>query len=100
MKLTDIEKTQLKLLYANGYRYLARDDLGLCAYKYKPMLSISKAKDYPFRSWAPQSVKGEFVLFMDNEEFLKVGFTENEPYMITENATLRLCKLSQKAVAV
>lgn len=100
MKLTDLEKSQLKLLYHNGYRYLARDYYGLCAYRKKPVLYISKAKDYPFRCWSPETISNEFVCFMHADDFLDVGFHETEPYMITEDAKLKLCKPTKKEPAL
>lgn len=102
MKLSDIEKTQLKLLYANGYRYLARDEYGLCGYKERPILAISKNADVPFKNWMPEIGEGSSncLCFMHNDEFLGVGF--DCYYQITKNATLRACKQNptQKAVAV
>lgn len=96
MKLSYIEKGHLKILLNNGYKYIARDDCGIYAFREKPVLHISKIKDYHLRFWKQNS--DEPIVFLNNDEFLMVGFTEREPYFITKNATLKL--LTKKAVAV
>ena len=99
MKLSDIEKSQLKLLYDKGYRFLARDDsFGLCAYKEKPRLCVSQNPACYFRSWLPTN--NCEVIFMHDDYFLKVGF-EPYPYKITPKANLVYDRpRTKKAVAV
>lgn len=97
MKLSDNEKNQLKLLYSMGFKFLARDDMGLCAYKEKPRLCISKNPACYFRSWVPTN---KYIAFLDNDSFLKVGFDEREPYQITKSFNLSICKSTKKAVAI
>lgn len=97
MKLSEVEKGQLRLLLANGYKYLARDEvLGLCAYRNKPRLCMSRNPGIKFRFWS----SSEGVLFMHDDYFLGVGFDEVAPYQILENAGLRLCKPTKRAVSV
>lgn len=97
MKLSEVEKGQLRLLLANGYNYLVRDEfLGLCAYRVKPELCVSHNPGIKFRFWSAR----EGVLFMHDDYFLCVGFDEVAPYQILENASLRLCKPTKRAVSV
>lgn len=98
MKLSDIEKGHLKILLNNGYKYVARDDCGVYAFKNKPVLHISRVKEVYLRFW--KANLDELIVSLPNNEFLNVGFIETEPYIITENATLKLCKSTKKAVAV
>lgn len=100
MKLSDIEKGHLKILLNNGYKYVARDECGIYAFKQKPVLHISKARDYSLRFWKQQKIQDAPVVFLNNEEFLLVGF-EPYPYKITPKANLVYDRpRTKKAVAV
>ena len=97
MKLTDIEKSTLKLLHYMGYNYVIRDSVGLRAYKIKPELHISQSTS--FRMWMSSlSAEHDGYIRLHSDKFPQVGYHETEPYIITKNATLKL--LTKKAVAV
>ena len=98
MKLSELEKSALKILYDCGYRWMTRDEMGLCVFKSKPELHISKDKSFQF--WQPASTEQCEYATLYPDKFSQVGYHETEPYKIGEGGTLALCKTTKKAVAV
>lgn len=101
MKLSDIEKTQLKLLYHNGYRYLARDSIGLCAYIKRPYRLRSLFVKNEMSDWLFSISDYQHIfLILDPDEFQKIGYKDLHPYKITASGNLIFDKPKQKVVAV
>ena len=97
MKLTIVEKSNLKLLYHAGFRYVVRDELGLYAYKERPILHI--AKDKSFKFWLPETTNVEAV-FLDFDSMSVVGYHETVPYKISEIGNLTPCRQSKSREAI
>ena len=99
MKLSDTEKSILKYLRDRNFKFLTRDEQGeVVAFQHKPELQTSQDKSFKF--WLPKtSAKGK-VAILPADTFVQIKTNKNEPYIITKNATLRLCNPTKKAVAV
>lgn len=97
MKLSDIEKGQLMVLYHIGFRFIVRDEsVGLCAYQTKPRLYVFPGNEVRF--WFAGDKK--LLLFLNDDLFNGVRFDDSFPYQITKSANLRLCKPTKKVVNV
>lgn len=101
MKLSDIEKSTLKILYHKGLRYIARDSIGLAAYAHRPYRLRSPFVHGEMSDWLFDVSDNEHTFWiLHPDEFQKVGYKDTYPYKITANGNLIIDKPRQKAVAV
>lgn len=102
MKLSDTEKSILKILYAKGFRFLGRDSIGLAAYKKKPYRLCSPLIYDGMSDWLFNTFDTEHSFCMLNpDDFQKVGNKDAYPRKITANGNLICAKpRAKKAVNV